>query len=657
MALRRVRTDPSEGGDPVSRPGSSPGSGLGSRPASIRRVDDLDAWRAIAHTAGAALPGAEVVKIVVDRRTDPWEPHFLDTVRFQHHVDFCRRLDPRSNARFDEVMYRSPDRPFVLLTMTRLPRPEEEGVDLWWLELWPGDDLDAATMVETVGLLRAATFLGPRLLVKGSSDDQRQRFEPVLAPLLDQGQVWRGQSYQALTRGTAYGRLRILRDGPGLATELASLTPFDVVVTESIPLDIAAVSALVTAEHQTPLAHVAVLSANRGSPNCAVVGAHALPEVVALEGQWVQLSVERTSWRIEPAREAVARAHVDRRLAQMRAGAPALRLSSGVRGLVDLASRASRDVSVVGAKSAALADLRRDRRLRRLVPPGVTVPLGVYADHVRGDATCAALLGRLHRADASVGSAGELLAELRAAILAVPVEPALVASVRAAASSMAASSMEASSMEASSMEVGGDLILRSSSNCEDLPGFNGAGLADSVRVAAPVTDEAVADALRRVWASLWSDRGWAERAAFGIDQAPAAMAVLVQPVVPHTAHVVAITTNPVRPSALPAYLLNLLPSGALVTDADSANAEQLLVFDDDPACAEVLCLAGGRDASLLPETLVGQVRDVLKRVDRRVQRRSGGRAPAADVELLLGPGGDFAGAPLVLLQARPWGTA
>lgn len=643
MALRRVRTDPSEDGRPASGPGPDPGS----RPASIGRVDDLDAWGAIAHTAGAALPGAEVVKIVVDRRTDPWEPHFLDTVRFQHHVDFCRRLDPRSNARFDEVMYRSPDRPFVLLTMTRLPRPEEEGGDLWWLELWPGDDLDAATMVETVALLRAATFLGPRLLVKGSSDDQRQRFEPVLAPLLDQGEVWRGQSYQALTRGTAYGRLRILRDGPGLATELASLTPFDVVVTESIPLDIKAVSALVTAEHQTPLAHVAVLSANRGSPNCAVVGAHALPEVVALEGQWVQLSVERSAWRIEPAREGVARAHVDRRLAQMRAGAPALRLSSGVRGLVDLASRASRDVSVVGAKSAALADLRRDRRLRRMVPPGVTVPLGVYVDHVLGDATCAALLDRLHRADASGGSAGGLLAELRAAILAVPVDPALVASVRAAAASM----------EASSMEVGGDLILRSSSNCEDLPGFNGAGLADSVRVAAPVTDEAVADALRRVWASLWSDRGWAERAAFGIHQAPAAMAVLVQPVVPHTAHVVAITTNPVRPSALPAYLLNLLPSGALVTDADSASAEQLLVFDDDPACAEVLCLAGGRDASLLPETLVGQVRDVLKRVDRRVQRRSGGRAPAADVELLLGPGGDFAGAPLVLLQARPWGTA
>ena len=130
-----------------------------------------------------------------------------------------------------------------------------------------------------------------------------------------------------------------------------------------------------------------------------------------------------------------------------------------------------------------------------------------------------------------------------------------------------------------------------------------------------------------MWASLWSDRGYAERAAFGIDQSRAAMAVLVQPVVPHAAHVVAITTNTVKPGPIPAYFLNLLPSGALVTDADSASAEQLLLFDDEPACAEVLCFSGESDASLLPDALLTEARDMLKTVDSLV-RRDARNAPA-----------------------------
>ena len=242
----------------------------------------------------------------------------------------------------------------------------------------------------------------------------------------------------------------------------------------------------------------------------------------------------------------------------------------------------------------------------------------------------------------------EVLERVRTAIETAPVEPGLVAKVRAR--------VERWRAETAPLFAGfDDVVFRSSSNCEDLPGFNGAGLADSYRAGAPITDDLVADRLRQVWASLWSDRGYAERAAFGIDQSDAAMAVLVQPVVPHAAHVVAITTNTVKPGAIDAYFLNLLPSGSLVTDAASDTAEQLLLFDDDPACAEVLCFAGGRDASLLPDALLGPARDMLKTLDRRVRQEARGACRAADVEFLVLDQPHGAG--VVLLQARPWGAA
>ncbi len=625
-------------------------------------IADQTTWDSLKHVAGAALPGSEVIKVVVDRRPTEgaarWIPYFLDTPRYQHHVDFCRRLDPRSNANFETEMYRSPDRRFILLTLTRLvgATPDE---DLYWLELWPGDNLGVEEILEVVELIREVCHFGARLQFKASSDDQRRRVtveataEQVdrLGPLLDQGAVYRGVTYQGLTLGTAYGRLRILRESPDLAAELADLTPYDVVVTEGIPLEIGPVSGLITSAHQTPLAHVSVLSENRGSPNCAVIGAHRLPAITALEGTWVRLDVDRTTYSLTGVEEDLARAAVEDRLRAMRASAPTLQVDRVRRGLPRLEDRASRDAAVVGAKSAALSRVYRHRRLRHHAVPGFSVPVAHYLDHIDRHSHLADLLTRLggaHRggSDASLSA---ILADLRAAFIDTPVDAELVAEVRGRIEAWRGG-------EHAPLFAGfDDVIFRSSSNAEDLPGFNGAGLAESFRLGSPLSEDVIADRIRAVWASLWSDRGYAERAAFGIDQSDAAMAVLVQPVVPHAAHVVAITTNTVKPGPIPAYFLNLLPSGALVTDADSASAEQLLLFDDDPACAEVLCFSSETDFSLLPDDLLAEVRDMLKRVDAMVRRDSGKRSGAADVEFLVLDRPHHS--TIALLQARPYGKA
>lgn len=73
--------------------------------------------------------------------------------------------------------------------------------------------------------------------------------------------------------------------------------------------------------------------------------------------------------------------------------------------------------------------------------------------------------------------------------------------------------------------------FRSSSNVEDLPSFNGAGLHTSVSAELDDPTRSVEDALRTVWSSLWDTRAYDEREHANIDQSAVLMGLLV-----HAAH-------------------------------------------------------------------------------------------------------------------------
>ena len=70
---------------------------------------------------------------------------------------------------------------------------------------------------------------------------------------------------------------------------------------------------------------------------------------------------------------------------------------------------------------------------------------------------------------------------------------------------------------------------RSSTNNEDLPGFNGAGLYDSKSQKPSEDEEDLAKSLKEVYASLWNFRAFVERDFHRIDHLAAAMGILVHP--------------------------------------------------------------------------------------------------------------------------------
>ena len=90
---------------------------------------------------------------------------------------------------------------------------------------------------------------------------------------------------------------------------------------------------------------------------------------------------------------------------------------------------------------------------------------------------------------------------------------------------------------------GGPVAVRSSATAEDLPGASFAGQQDTIL--GVDGEDALRDAIRRCWASLWNDRAVAYRAANAIDPGTVSLAVVVQRMVDAAAAGVLFTADPV----------------------------------------------------------------------------------------------------------------
>ena len=77
---------------------------------------------------------------------------------------------------------------------------------------------------------------------------------------------------------------------------------------------------------------------------------------------------------------------------------------------------------------------------------------------------------------------------------------------------------------------GTSLRYRSSTNNEDLPGFNGAGLDDSkTQHSEETAEDGISKSLKQVCASMWNFRAFLERELHRVDHLTTAMGVLVHP--------------------------------------------------------------------------------------------------------------------------------
>ncbi len=616
-------------GDPSDHPTPQPPADA---PDFANRIDDQATWNALAaRPRQAVFARTEVVKFLIDLENER-TLYLTQSDRFPIHYYFARaRLDTpdhriESHAAFNVREYRSPDRRFVCGSIVHYI-----DANLWTFEMISGDDLPGDRVLAAFEQIRGAVYFGDKLKYRPLSDLHRRMIAQVAdrLPVVELDDFFAQVQYQPLTIGVAYGHLRIVR-GPLRA---ADVRQNEILVTADVPDDLPPSMALVTSAIQAPLAHVAVLSQNRGTPNMALRGAIDDPRFTALDGQLVRLEVGRQDFTLAPATMADAEQH----FAAMRPAQPFTpAVNRTEQRLLDLCDLDATSMEFAGAKASQLAEVCHIGHGVR-TPGGFVVPFRRYLDHLTRNnldpGIQAMLADGAFTADRAVRDTR--LAELRRVIERAPIDRALLREVYRRVRAFPP----------------GRVIFRSSTNAEDLVGFNGAGLYSSIVVPPTRTLAEVEHALREVWASVWTLRGFEERELYRIVHTSVAMAVLVQPFVENSiANGVAITRNPFD-SRRPGVFINVQVSGGSVTSAGDDVPEQHLVYTypetPEPEVLSRSSLTNG--APILPEPDVLRLTAILQELHARLAPRYPAPANAVDVEFLVTRDHQ-----IVIVQARPY---
>ncbi|WP_449291464.1 PEP/pyruvate-binding domain-containing protein [Nonomuraea marmarensis] len=198
---------------------------------------------------------------------------------------------------------------------------------------------------------------------------------------------------------------------------------------------------------------------------------------------------------------------------------------------------------------------------------------------------------------------------------------------------------------------GGPVAVRSSATAEDLPGAAFAGQQDTYLNV--VGEQALLDAVRRCWGSLWTDRAVAYRAKLAIDDSEVRIAVVVQSMVEADMAGVLFTANPVTGDRTQLVidassgLGEAVVSGLVTPDHHVIDASGRTHFTPGRREVVIRGAAGGgvvHESGATAERLPDEVLKELARLGKEVAAHFG---RPQDVEWAC------AGGRVYLLQARP----
>ena len=289
--------------------------------------------------------------------------------------------------------------------------------------------------------------------------------------------------------------------------------------------------------------------------------------------------------------------------------------------VLDLARAGTASLRLVGGKALNLGKLTE---AGFPVPRGFCLTTDAYRQAV--PSALAAVAARLDGAPAGTadgGTTGSALATGAGSGRMAALEPAdlerLAASARELILAAAVPAGVEAALRTAYAALGAEpaVAVRSSATAEDLPFASFAGQQDSFT--GITRAEAVIDAVRRCWASLWSDRAVAYRSANGISHREVGLAVVVQIMVDAATAGVLFTANPVTGTRTETVINASVGAGQAVVSG-AVNPDQFTV---DTATAAVLRRARGNGDPALGFSLTDAELGELTRLGEAAQRLLG----------------------------------
>jgi Pyruvate phosphate dikinase, AMP/ATP-binding domain len=547
----------------------------------VRAIPDRTTWDRYSKRVGSD----ELGKFIIDVKTD--DIYFIDVNLFNIHADFVlgvllKQPWTAENIREYNKNYERVKPRFILGYLAHHLK-----IDKWTYSFWEGDKIDAPTIVRVRKRI-AKPFFVQDLSYRPDSPAQEKQAKDVAKagiPVLTNDQIYQSASYQAFNKGTAVGRFKVVPAG----TPYESLT-FDrgdiVLLQESYP-DITVVAGILSTTFSTPLSHVNLRAGAWRIPNAGNKKAREL--YGALDGKVVYYEVTDTAMTLREATAAEIEAFKNRMAARRHVDLPPADLKNRRFAMLDRMRAA--DVVVYGTKAANLGEIVC-AKVGVNVPMGFGIPFYWFDQHIKRN-------GLDKKVDAMLADARwakdaawrkSALEELRAAIKAAPIDPALLDAL----------------YKRVRVKLGGKgVFVRSSTNSEDLPGFNGAGLYDTVPNV--VGKANLGEAVKAVWASVWTSRAVEEREAFGIDHKQVYAGVLVQIGVNATAAGVLVTSNLFDATDENGFTINA-KFGLGMKVVDGVKVPEQIVFDADNDGTKIISRSD--DATMLVFDDKGGIKEV-----------------------------------------------
>ncbi len=601
------------------------------------------------------VPGAigvrEVKFLVAGVDTDSPKVFFLNTNNIRYHYVLARdALDVRlSLQEFNRVTYFTDARRFLAGTLLAHDTFEwpDGATGLYALEFWPTDPVKVNFAAMAFSLIhQAMPFANDRLAYHPSGANQeelyeaeREAFERHEVRVVLTDEIFSNITYSPLNLGVGFGKCRVI---DGSSPQPPSIT--DVVIFKHLPNDLSHVAGVLSEEPQTPLSHINLKAKQNDTPNAFLRNAAIDPRIAPLIDKIVRFEVASDDILI---REATQQ-EMEEFLEEQRPDEPQFPPRDLSRTeIVELDSIGHHDLTAFGAKAANVAELRKILG-SPFVPDGYAVPFYFYDRFMIENG----LYDRIREVinDEGFQQNPQIREDELKAFRRLIKDADIPADLNDALADVQAG-----------FTAGTTPRCRSSTNNEDLVGFNGAGLYDSFTHR---EDEGhISKSIKQVWASLWNYRAFEEREFYRIDHFQTAMAVLVHSNFDdEKANGVALTKNIYFPD-FAGFYVNVQVGEALVTNPDeNAVPEELLIMQDVDLSTPTQIVyetINIRRSNLVPPgtsvltddqlDLLTRHMEVIQAHFKQVYQRQNDDTFAMDLEFKIDKDNQ-----LVIKQARPW---
>ena len=459
-----------------------------------------------------------------------------------------------------------------------------------------------------------------------------QLFRNSRITLVDSGGILVETRFLDLNPGAGYGRLRVMEPDE-------RPHPHDIVIYETLPNNLPRVAGIISTVPQTPLSHVNLRAVQDGIPNSFVRGALDNDNIKGLLGSYVRYSVTADGYAIRAATKAEVEVHYE---SSRPAEAQTPQRDLSVTSITALSDIGFADWDSFGVKVANLAELRTLDLPAGTIPDGFAIPFYFYDEFMKANGLYDDIAEMLADAEfqTDYDEQAKRLKKLRKKIKKADTPQWII---------------DALTTMHGTYPEGQSLRYRSSTNNEDLPGFNGAGLYSSKTQHPDETEEdSIAKSLKQVYASLWNFRAFTEREFYRIDHSAAAMGVLVHPnYSDELANGVAVTFDPVFGTD-GSYYVNTQVGEDLVTNPEAHSMPEEILLGPEDGDYQIIATSNLVEPGqlLLSDDQLSQLQDNLTAIKEHFEnlyKPADGEPFAIEIEFKI-----TIDNVLAIKQARPW---